>query len=247
MKGSAGTDPALSRPYPTTNLSSISNPIYSTALDLAAARLAQQARGTQRFRVAGAQHVLQVVKRQPGIDDVFDDNDVAALQRNIEVLEQANLARAFRGGAVARHGDEVERDRARRHRAREVGEKNEGALQHGDEVQRFALGIFGVDLRGEFVDAPLNLFCGEERCHSGAKDNMKRFEIITEADARLLEIGETVALRKGGHVTPLAADTLKARRVTVVSDDRSIGRTRTSHLSPTFDALRLAATTPVCR
>ena len=48
---------------------------------------------------------------------------------------------------------------------------------------------------------------------------MKRFDIITEADARVLEIGETVALRKGGHVTPLAADTLKARRVTVVAED----------------------------
>lgn len=48
---------------------------------------------------------------------------------------------------------------------------------------------------------------------------MKRFEIITEADARSLDIGETVTLRKGGHVTPLAADTLKARRVTVVTDD----------------------------
>jgi ribose 5-phosphate isomerase B len=49
---------------------------------------------------------------------------------------------------------------------------------------------------------------------------MKRFDIITEADARLLEVGETVALHKGGHVTPLAADTLKARRVTVVAEDR---------------------------
>ena len=48
---------------------------------------------------------------------------------------------------------------------------------------------------------------------------MKRFEIITEADARVLEIGETVVLATGGHVTPLAADTLKARRVTVVSDE----------------------------
>jgi ribose 5-phosphate isomerase B len=49
---------------------------------------------------------------------------------------------------------------------------------------------------------------------------MKRFEIITEADARLLDIGETVALVRGGHVTPLAADTLRARRVTVLADDR---------------------------
>ena len=48
---------------------------------------------------------------------------------------------------------------------------------------------------------------------------MKQFDIITEADARLLDAGETVVVRKGGHVTPLAADTLKARRVTVVSED----------------------------
>ena len=45
---------------------------------------------------------------------------------------------------------------------------------------------------------------------------LKRFEIITEADARTLDIGATVELAKGGHVTPLAKDTLAARRVTVV-------------------------------
>ena len=45
---------------------------------------------------------------------------------------------------------------------------------------------------------------------------MKRFEIITEADARLIDIGATVELASGGHVTPLAQDTLAARRVTVI-------------------------------
>lgn len=48
---------------------------------------------------------------------------------------------------------------------------------------------------------------------------MKRFDIITEADARLLEIGSVVTLVRGGHVTPLALDTLRARRVTIVRDD----------------------------
>jgi ribose 5-phosphate isomerase B len=46
---------------------------------------------------------------------------------------------------------------------------------------------------------------------------MKRFEIITEADARVLDIGSTVELARGGVVTPLAKDTLSARKVTVVS------------------------------
>ena len=47
---------------------------------------------------------------------------------------------------------------------------------------------------------------------------MKRFDIITEADARVLPRGETVTLARGGHVTPLAADTLKERRVAVVQE-----------------------------
>ena len=45
---------------------------------------------------------------------------------------------------------------------------------------------------------------------------MKRFDIITEADARTLDIGAMVELTAGGHVTPLARDTLASRRVTVV-------------------------------
>ena len=45
---------------------------------------------------------------------------------------------------------------------------------------------------------------------------MKPFDIITEIDARLLPIGSTVELAAGGVVTPLASDTLAARRVTVV-------------------------------
>ena len=47
---------------------------------------------------------------------------------------------------------------------------------------------------------------------------MKRFNIVTEADARVLEYGSTIVLATGGHITPLAHDTLKARRVTVVAD-----------------------------
>jgi len=47
---------------------------------------------------------------------------------------------------------------------------------------------------------------------------MQRFDIITEADARVLPRGETVTLLRGGHITPLAADTLKERRVHVVHE-----------------------------
>jgi ribose 5-phosphate isomerase B len=47
---------------------------------------------------------------------------------------------------------------------------------------------------------------------------MKRFEIITESDARTLMRGETVMLGRGGQITPLAADTLRDKRVTVVRE-----------------------------
>jgi ribose 5-phosphate isomerase B len=48
---------------------------------------------------------------------------------------------------------------------------------------------------------------------------VKRFEIITEADARVLARGETVVLARRGHITPLAQDTLNDRRVTVIAED----------------------------
>ncbi len=47
---------------------------------------------------------------------------------------------------------------------------------------------------------------------------MKRFQMVTEADARSLEYGSTIVLVAGGHVTPLAHDTLKARRIAIVRD-----------------------------
>jgi ribose 5-phosphate isomerase B len=42
--------------------------------------------------------------------------------------------------------------------------------------------------------------------------------MITEADARVLEYGSTIMLVAGGHITPLAHDTLAARRISVMRD-----------------------------
>jgi ribose 5-phosphate isomerase B len=50
---------------------------------------------------------------------------------------------------------------------------------------------------------------------------MKRFEIITETDARVLPRGETVTLARNGHITPLAQDTLSERRITVVREGQA--------------------------
>jgi ribose 5-phosphate isomerase B len=66
---------------------------------------------------------------------------------------------------------------------------------------------------------------------------MKRFQMITEADARVIEYGSTVTLVAGGHVTPLAADTLKARRVSVV---RESGGPDDASLAPRADIRTVA-------
>ena len=66
---------------------------------------------------------------------------------------------------------------------------------------------------------------------------MKSFDIITEADARTLDIGSSVTLKPGGHVTPLAADTLKARRITVLS---GVADASLDGLAPVADIKSLA-------
>jgi ribose 5-phosphate isomerase B len=50
---------------------------------------------------------------------------------------------------------------------------------------------------------------------------MKRFDIITESDARVLPHGEPVILARRGHITPLAQDTLRERRIAVIHEDRA--------------------------
>lgn len=61
--------------------------------------------------------------------------------------------------------------------------------------------------------------------------------MITESDARVLEYGSTVVLAAGGHITPLAVDTLKARRISVV---RESGDVDVERLAPIADIRRIA-------
>lgn len=68
---------------------------------------------------------------------------------------------------------------------------------------------------------------------------MKRFEIITETDARVLDVGSSVELAAGGIITPLAQDTLRARRVTVVAAG-ALDSNLPSDLAPVADVRRVA-------
>jgi ribose 5-phosphate isomerase B len=68
---------------------------------------------------------------------------------------------------------------------------------------------------------------------------LQRFDIITEADARILDVGSTVELAANGHITPLARDTLAARRVTVVPAGAADPALPTD-LAPIADVRRVA-------
>jgi ribose 5-phosphate isomerase B len=68
---------------------------------------------------------------------------------------------------------------------------------------------------------------------------MKAYDIITEADARVIEYGATVSLAPGGHITPLAQDTLRARRITVLRGGAS-DATLPPDLAPVADVRRVA-------
>ena len=61
---------------------------------------------------------------------------------------------------------------------------------------------------------------------------MKRFQIVTEADARVLEYGSSIVVVAGGHVTPLAADTLRSRRITVMREGAGHGEPGLAPVSP---------------
>jgi ribose 5-phosphate isomerase B len=66
-----------------------------------------------------------------------------------------------------------------------------------------------------------------------------RFHLIAESDARTIPVGATVELEPGGHITPLAKDTLAARRITVIAAG-SVDAALPADLAPAFPVTRVA-------
>ena len=105
----------------------------------------------QARRVAERQQLAEVVERQAGVDDVLDEQDVEAGERDRRVLEQPHpRVAAGRGVAVAGQLDEVDLVRDW-DRPGKVGEEDEARLQQRDE-QQVAVGVVLRDLRGGEVD-----------------------------------------------------------------------------------------------
>jgi ribose 5-phosphate isomerase B len=68
---------------------------------------------------------------------------------------------------------------------------------------------------------------------------VRSFALISEIEARQIEPGSTVQLERGGHVTPLAWDTLRERRVTVVPAG-TVDATLPADLAPAAEIGRVA-------
>jgi len=104
-------------------------------------RYRREARGTPE-----RERARQEVQSQPGVDDVLDDEDVAADDRRIEVLQQPD-----RAGTPAGVGGKLEEvDAVRdRQRAGEVSEEDGTRLERRDEqglAARVGLGQLGAEL-----------------------------------------------------------------------------------------------------
>ena len=69
--------------------------------------------------------------------------------------------------------------------------------------------------------------------------SVRSFALISEIEARQIEPGSTVELERGGHVTPLAWDTLRERRVTVVPMG-TVDATLPADLAPEAQITRVA-------
>ena len=97
----------------------------------------------------------QILQGEPGIDDVLDDQHVAALDRGVEVLEDPHHAAGVGGRAVGGHGHEVDlaRDLDLAH---EIGEEEHRALEHADE-QQIAVGVLRADLLAQGAHALLEV------------------------------------------------------------------------------------------
>ena len=71
-------------------------------------RFAEQGGHVQGARVALRDHTLEIVDGATGVQDVFHQDRVQALDVVIQVLGKANLTGTVGGLAVTRHGDEIQ-------------------------------------------------------------------------------------------------------------------------------------------
>src|SRR5690625_1000405 len=112
--------------------------------------------GTPRTEVGD-----QPRQREPGVDDVFDDEYVAPADVVVEILEDAYDPGRHRARAVRRDRHPVHLD-VTVDRPNEVGHDHHRALEHADEEQILAL-VVGRDALGELAEPGPDLVLAIQR------------------------------------------------------------------------------------
>jgi hypothetical protein len=162
---------------------------YGQILDEPSVGPVEQRHDGERRRAAERERLAEVVEREARVDDVLDDQDMAAGDLLVQVLQEPDACVAARVGvgAVARKLDEVERVEDR-DRPRQVGDEDEARLERGDE-QRLAALVVVRDLTAELPDARRELLAPEvnlpDRGRQGYDASSRRYRCARRSMSRL--------------------------------------------------------------
>src|SRR5450759_797307 len=115
----------------------------------------EQGADLERGRATCVQVLEQVAQREPGVDDVFDDDDVPALDVRVQVLEDPHHTGRLHGRAVGRARHEVEGDRDS-DGAGQVRQEDEGAFEDTDHQYAFR-GVVAAYRARKIPHAPLDV------------------------------------------------------------------------------------------
>ena len=86
----------------------------------------------ERCGLAARQVLHKIVEREAGIENVLDDQNVAAFDIDVEVLDDAHDTRRLNAVAIARHGHKVDIG-GKLDLAHQIAHKDHGTAQHGDK------------------------------------------------------------------------------------------------------------------
>jgi hypothetical protein len=109
-----------------------------------------------------------VAHGEAGIDDVFDEEDITALDADGEVVDDLDLARALRARVVGGDLEGIE-DRRQFEVADQVAEEDELTLEDADDDERLT-GVVAADFGAEFGDAGGDLLGREHHAGLGIKE-----------------------------------------------------------------------------
>src|SRR5665811_1889122 len=202
--------------------------ILAGDLDAPPRRLGEKRADLERGRLAAAQVLEKVAKRESGVDDVFDDEHVTSGDLEIQVLEDAHHAGRIGGRTVARHGHEEHRP-----------------LEHADKEDLPPL-VVARDLGGEVLDPGGQLLAADEHlCDRGLHVSSSKTNSVQRLLSRTRKSCATLPRRAPSisvnptHVTASSTASTRARarsgagaraparkRATVVAPPRPSGAKR---------------------